>query len=126
MSNANQTGNGRDPGVPNWLLFLFFGIMVVGALYAVFMHGFLGYDQAFALRNSENRPMVVGVLSKPPRTPDEIAKGKALTSNCASCHGPDLKAGAGLAGPNLTDAEWLHGATSEKALVKLITEGISP
>ncbi len=40
---------------------------------------------------------------------------------CAPCHGA---AGAGLVGPNLTDAEVLHGESHED-IVRVITEGIS-
>ena len=39
---------------------------------------------------------------------------------CASCHKPD---GTGLIGPDLTDAQWLHGYDPD-LMVALITDGV--
>jgi cytochrome c oxidase cbb3-type subunit 3 len=42
-------------------------------------------------------------------TPEMIASGEAVfTANCVACHQADL---TGLVGPNLVDAEWVHGGT---------------
>jgi cytochrome c oxidase cbb3-type subunit III len=42
-------------------------------------------------------------------TSADIAAGKAVfTRNCVACHAAD---GTGGIGPNLTDAEWIHGGT---------------
>ena len=50
-----------------------------------------------------------------------IARGKAtFATYCAPCHGV---AGAGLVGPNLTDAEVLHGGSLAE-IITVITEGV--
>ena len=47
--------------------------------------------------------------------------GKAIyDQNCAACHGADMK---GLVGPNLVDAEWIHGGELAQ-IRKTITEGV--
>lgn len=52
---------------------------------------------------------------------DALAHGRATFKNyCASCHGPE---GAGLIGPNLTDAEVLHGESRED-IIRVIAEGV--
>lgn len=50
-----------------------------------------------------------------------IARGQTIYATyCAPCHGIE---GAGLLGPNLTDAEILHGASHEE-IVTVITQGV--
>ncbi|MEZ4237246.1 MAG: c-type cytochrome [Myxococcota bacterium] len=47
--------------------------------------------------------------------------GEAIfTQNCVACHGADMK---GLIGPNLLDAEWIHGGTLAD-ITRTITEGV--
>ncbi|MCB9675300.1 MAG: c-type cytochrome [Alphaproteobacteria bacterium] len=41
-------------------------------------------------------------------------------TNCAACHGPEMK---GLVGPNLTDAEWIHGGDID-SIKHTITNGV--
>ena len=57
------------------------------------------------------------------RNADIIAEGKAVyMEKCIACHGPDLKAGAGLAGVNLVDAEWKWG-NNPMSVYKVVTDG---
>jgi len=50
-----------------------------------------------------------------------IKSGKSIfESNCATCHG---KLGEGIAGPNLTDDNWLHGG-SIKDIFKTVKYGV--
>ncbi len=54
-----------------------------------------------------------------------IEKGKAVftgAGNCWACHGKEAK---GMVGPNLTDAEWLHGKGEYAEIVTIVTQGIS-
>ncbi|RMH23310.1 MAG: hypothetical protein D6701_00380 [Gemmatimonadetes bacterium] len=54
-----------------------------------------------------------------------VEQGKQIFAGaglCAACHGPE---GKGMVGPDLTDAEWLHGDGSYTFLVELITKGVS-
>lgn len=110
-----MSNNSTEHGVPNWLLFIFFGALVAGGLYSTFKHGFLAEKprlQAYVI------PTVAVV---PARTGDVISEGEALYGQaCVACHGANLE---GLVGPNLVDAEWWHG-NNEKAIYKSIVNGI--
>jgi mono/diheme cytochrome c family protein len=110
-----MTNNTNKKGVPNWILFLFFGSLFVGALYAIFKHGFLDEKprlQAYVI------PTVAVV---PPRTDAVVSEGEALYGQaCVACHGANME---GLVGPSLADAEWWHGE-NEQAIYKNITAGI--
>jgi cytochrome c oxidase cbb3-type subunit 3 len=48
--------------------------------------------------------------------------GAQFATKCASCHGPEL---GGLIGPNLTDANWLHGKGTRLDILKVIREGVA-
>jgi len=57
-------------------------------------------------------------------TPAAIAKGDTIyhkSGLCYACHGTNAE---GTVGPNLTDAEWLHGDGSYEMIVATITAGI--
>ncbi|MBA3318751.1 MAG: c-type cytochrome [Gemmatimonadales bacterium] len=57
-------------------------------------------------------------------TPAAIAKGDTIfhkTGLCYACHGSNAE---GTIGPNLTDAEWLHGDGSYDMIVATVTSGI--
>ena len=57
-------------------------------------------------------------------TPAAIAKGDTIfhkTGLCYACHGSNAE---GAVGPNLTDAEWLHGDGSYDVIVATVTSGV--
>ena len=57
-------------------------------------------------------------------TPAAIAKGDSIFHKdglCYACHGSNAE---GVVGPNLTDAEWLHGDGSYDFIVATVTSGI--
>ena len=57
-------------------------------------------------------------------TPEAIAKGDTIfhkSGMCYACHGSNAQ---GTIGPNLTDAEWLHGDGSYDMIVATITTGV--
>ena len=57
-------------------------------------------------------------------TPALIARGDTVyhgSGNCYACHGAKAE---GLVGPNLTDAEWIHGKGTYEEIVVQIKEGI--
>jgi mono/diheme cytochrome c family protein len=57
-------------------------------------------------------------------TPAAIAKGDTVfhkTGLCYACHGNNAE---GTVGPNLTDAEWLHGDGSYEMIVAIVTSGV--
>ncbi|MCR9144945.1 MAG: cytochrome c [bacterium] len=111
-----MSNNPTEKGVPNWLLFLFFGSLAVGAMYSVFKHGFLAEQprlQAYII------PTLVEV---PQRSDAVISEGEKLYGQaCVACHGANLQ---GLVGPNLVDAEWWHGDNEQK-IYKGIVNGFS-
>lgn len=58
-------------------------------------------------------------------TPAAIAKGDTIyhkTGLCYACHGANAE---GTVGPNLTDAEWIHGDGSYDMIVATITAGVT-
>ncbi len=128
MSSNHSDKESAGKSIPNWLLFLFFGAVVWGAVYGIFMHGFLGYSQSSAYRDSTGQSFAVAFIpEKPERNAASIANGEASAStNCGACHGgPAL---TGSIGPNLTDDTWLHaqGQMTETRLAELIMKGILP
>ena len=57
-------------------------------------------------------------------TPAAIAKGDSVfhtTGLCYACHGANA---AGAVGPNLTDAEWIHGDGSYDFIVATVISGV--
>ena len=57
-------------------------------------------------------------------TPAAIAQGDSIFHKdglCYACHGTNAQ---GAVGPNLTDAEWLHGDGSYDLIVATVTSGI--
>lgn len=57
-------------------------------------------------------------------TPAAIAKGDTIfhkSGMCYACHGSNAE---GSVGPNLTDAEWLHGDGSYDMIVATVTSGV--
>ena len=84
-----------------------------GLLVAAF--ALLGAGQAVA---QEKAAAPAGV------TPAAIAKGDTIfhkNGMCYACHGANAE---GTVGPNLTDAEWLHGDGSYDMIVATVTSGV--
>ena len=58
-------------------------------------------------------------------TPAAITAGDSIfhkTGNCYACHGANAQ---GLVGPNLTDAEWIHGDGSFDMIIATVIKGIA-
>ena len=77
---------------------------------------------AFRAAHPTNGPgMSADQLAALAKKPEVLALGKqTFVTNCAACHAAD---GGGVIGPNLTDADWLHGGTLP-AIDKTVTEGV--
>jgi cbb3-type cytochrome c oxidase subunit III len=85
----------------------------LGLLVAAF--ALLGAGRAAA---QEKAPAPAGV------TPAAVAKGDTIFHKaglCYACHGTNAE---GAVGPNLTDAEWLHGDGSYDMIVATVTSGV--
>lgn len=113
--------SGNDKGIPNWLVFIFFGALLIGGLHTAYVYGFAGVNRD-GIRISDAKGLVVAKPAKVARNAAAIAAGEQLAAGCTACHAIGLKGGP--IGPDLMDAQWLHGASSEKELFRLISSGI--
>ena len=112
-------------GTPNWILFLFFGVLIGGGIKIILLQGFLKEDPYINYRLGMGSLYIPPKLSIIPlRTPESIQTGAQTYERvCASCHGIYGSYKSGLVGPNLSDSQWLHG-NSEKKMGRLILNGI--
>lgn len=114
-----------DNPLPDWWLGLFFFSIVWAVGYAVDYHYLsdrsqVGYYLA-EVEAAEQRWPAPAAPAVADLSPETIAKGEALfKTNCTACHGAALEGGIG---PNLTDAEWIHGGTLAE-ITKVVTEGV--
>lgn len=115
-----------DNGLPDWWLGLLWFSVAFAVIYTLHYHVLADRSQekelAAELYAAEQR--------WPRATTDETlvvtheladAGEDIFKTNCATCHGAELKGGIG---PNLTDADWIHGGTPDQVL-RTIREGIA-
>jgi cbb3-type cytochrome c oxidase subunit III len=80
---------------------------------------------AFALLLGGDEAAAQGKAAAPAGvTSAAIAKGDSIYHKdglCYACHGSNAE---GAVGPNLTDAEWLHGDGSYDMIVATVTSGV--
>lgn len=128
-----------DNPLPAWWLYLFVLTIVFGAVYLLLYPGLGSYkgllnwssegqwqaevDAAEAKYNemfAKFRSTAVEDLAQDKKA---LKMGRRLfANNCAQCHGADAKGAYGI--PNLTDSEWLYGASAE-AIKTSIAQGRS-
>jgi len=123
-----------DNHLPNWWLWTFYGAVIFSVIYwfSFYNAEVMKSDQevigAQMAAVEKARLEALGDLSNDvlwqmSRNADIIKEGKAVyLEKCIACHGPDLKAGAGLAGVNLVDAEWKWG-NNPMSVYKVVTDG---
>lgn len=75
------------------------------------------YQEEVAKANEALKPLYAKYDGQPPedlaKDPKAMAIGERLFMNhCAQCHGSDARGSKGF--PNLTDADWLYGGSTEK------------
>ncbi len=111
-----------DNPMPSWWLGIFYVTIVWSLFYLVGIS--LGYINTYEEDlNVETQRLLIVQNAAKADTPDVtqeylaalvgndevITNGSAaFTASCAACHG---SVGEGMIGPNLTDAEWLHGGS---------------
>jgi cytochrome c oxidase cbb3-type subunit 3 len=116
-----------DNRLPRWWLGILYFTVIWGVGYAVHYH-FTGgrsqvgdYETEVAAANERWPAPSADEAMALANTPESIEQGKAVyAQNCIGCHGAELKGGIG---PNLTDAEWIHGG-SLSAISATIEKGV--
>ncbi len=125
-----------DNPLPSWWLWSFLFSIMFSALYGIHYH--LGGG---GLSSSSELDMKMAAIQKvrdrAARNRKELseeeyqvllqseetrAQGKAVyNQSCAACHGAQ---GEGLIGPNLTDAQWIHGGGTMREIAAVIRGGV--
>ena len=116
-----------DNRLPTWWVGLFFGCVVWGGIYLAWWH-FI--EQTSQAKQYDEEVAAAAVLWPAPAAgsvtvandPAAIAEGEAIyKANCVGCHGPELTGGIG---PNLKDADWIHGGTLAE-ITTTVTNGVT-
>ena len=124
-----------DKRLPNWWLWTLYLAVIFAFAYWFWYHwptvGGL-VDQGAEAELELNRIQMAALASGGGEVDDDqiwkmsqdsatVASGKIIfISNCAACHGPELKGGIG---PNLVDTIWIHGGKPTQ-VVQTITNGV--
>lgn len=115
-----------DNALPDWWLGLLWFTIIWAVAYTLHYHVIADRSQEKALAAE-----LQAAGQRWPRATDdgglvvteELAEAgeDIFKTNCAACHGAELQGGIG---PNLTDAEWIHGGAPEQVL-HTIREGVA-
>ena len=117
-----------DNPMPGWLMAIWWGALIFGAVYIAFYALSFGEGSMEAEYRGEAQKAVTAVDAYfaehplvPPspaallagtRDPAVLETGRArFARTCAACHGEQAQ---GLIGPNLTDNRWIHGGSVEQ------------
>ncbi|TGK37425.1 cytochrome C [Leptospira gomenensis] len=122
----------EDNPMPEWWKWIFVICVVFAIGYSIYFHKYSQWGQEVAYENEVKEhetkfPKAVEIQSDDGSNPlrgnaQAIAEGEKLFKTvCAACHGPT---GQGLVGPNLVDAEWIHG-TTDLEVYNTIMKGIT-
>lgn len=121
-----------DNPMPTWWKSIFGFSILFSIAYVIYFHGYSdwGTGPQFEKQLTEHKiafPVVEIKTAEDGSNPfrnneEKIASGKkTFQTICMACHGMDAK---GLVGPNLMDAEWIHGNTDETVYLS-ISKGIA-
>ena len=117
-----------DNRLPNWWLATFFGAIVFGAMYWFTYESwhfaqspreeYTAAMEAAAEAGGEVSDEMLGLIAE---NDQRVSDGRnTFASNCAACHG---QRGEGQIGPNLTDANWIHGG-APVSLYETVRNGV--
>lgn len=122
-----------DQKLPNWWLFTLYGAIVFSVVYWVVRHQWMGgthdyekLEAQMAMVEDARMQETLAILDDETlrsfaENQEWVASGRATyQQNCSACHMPDLSGGVG---PNLVDAEWLHGSNPTD-IYNVIAEGV--
>jgi cytochrome c oxidase cbb3-type subunit 3 len=115
-----------DNPLPDWWIGLFIFTILFGIGYTVEYHFISNrsQDQAYIaqLEDAKVRWPEFGKAKGVPTDAASIAEGQTIyATNCVACHGASLEGGIG---PNLTDAEWVHGGTPDE-IAAVVANGVA-
>lgn len=115
-----------DNPLPAWWLGLFYVTILFAVVYTIDYHFVSDRSQEklylVEMAQAAERWPASGPVAAGPVTPEMVAAGKEVfATNCVACHGAELQGGIG---PDLTDAEWIHGGTID-AITRVVTEGVA-
>jgi cytochrome c oxidase cbb3-type subunit 3 len=123
-----------DNRLPNWWLWTFYGAVIFTVLYwfSFYNAETMKTDEQVineqmaevqAARLAQMEDLTDEVLWEMSQNPNFTNPGEAIyKEKCLACHGPDLKAGPGLAGVSLVDAEWKWG-NQPLSIYSVVTNG---
>jgi cytochrome c oxidase cbb3-type subunit 3 len=115
-----------DNPLPDWWLGLFIFCIIYGVGYAINYHFIANDSQELRyvamMEEAEKKwPAQEGPVAVVMDDASIQAGADVYNQTCASCHNADLTGGIG---PNLTDAEWIHGGEPAN-VVNTITNGVA-
>ena len=121
-----------DNPLPPWWKAIFIISVLFSVGYTIYFHGYsrwgtVEYYSDQVAEYDEKFPKAVEIVSVDGSNPlrgkdDSIKEGHQTFLNlCAACHKPDA---TGLVGPDLTDAQWLHGNTDAQ-VYQVIMKGVA-
>ena len=121
----------EDNPLPPWWKAIFILCVIFAVVYSVYFHKYSkwGTEDMYNAEVEEHEklfPQAKELVSEDGSNPlrgdaASIEEGQKTFKNvCAACHRADAK---GLVGPDLTDAQWLHG-TTDAQIYKVIMKGV--
>lgn len=125
-----------DNPPPDWFRGLFYGTIVIAAVYFFYYatgEGQSIHEEYLASKKQDETISILSAMGTQnkvdeselkllTKSSDQIKIGRALfESKCVSCHG---SLGQGGIGPNLTDPYWLHGAKMTE-IFNTISNGVA-
>lgn len=131
MTNHEYDGiRELDNDLPLWWLITFLGTIIFAFIY------WIHYASGTGPTQTEELAVVMKQIQAQKGTGPSLTEGQLealftgetaqkgheiFSAKCASCHGPE---GAGLIGPNLTDAYWINGHGTRTDLFRVIGGGV--
>lgn len=131
--------------LPLWWVLFSASMFLIGFIYLALYPGFGSFKGVLGWTSTDEwqrdtfaNNAKLEALIQPLRTlsieqlassPDATALGHRLyLDNCAACHGSEAFGNQALGAPNLTDADWLYGGTSEAILASILDgrHGVMP
>ncbi len=124
-----------DNRLPNWWLWLMWGSMVFALFYWIVFHtlelrvlpreqfeGVMAEAEAVQLAKMLEAGIDNEFFVAMATNETKVAEGREIfVKHCVACH---LDQGQGSVGPNLTDANWVHGC-EPMAMWKVVTDGVA-